>query len=229
MKAKVIIFIIYFCLGLLTWLEKRKNSCDVLNSSEQVLSYSDDFVINNNLTESSNHQNYSNHQHLNQFTNRDNGETLNNEPYLDIESDELLHESSNEESCDTNIVLEDTDSLNVSDADESISGHRQIVNLEHILVELHRLLIDDHFDQNGCQFRDWRLLKIDNVGLQTRLFFLCQNCSYEDNFYAQGDIPGVLDLNRAAAAVTITSGTGYEPFRKILAAMNNNACLLIRT
>ena len=61
-------------------------------------------------------------------------------------------------------------STNACTEGTKISAHRQIVNLEHFIVELHNEF-DNHNETADCQFKDWKLIKVNTVALRSQLFF----------------------------------------------------------
>ena len=158
------------------------------------------------------------HQRANQSSNVNDDGSTNNEENYDFETHEFSDQCCSDENDDANSLASDATSLDISN-DDKISARRHIVNLELVFRELHRLF-DDHADVNDCQFRDWKLVKIHNIGLKSQCFFRCQNCSREGNFFAQGDLPGVLDIHKATTLSTITGGSAFATINEIFAAMN---------
>ena len=109
-----------------------------------------------------------------------------------------------------------------NDADNNKqSAHRHFVNIEYLFVELHRTF-NEHAQTNRCEFKNWKLIKINNLALRTQIFFQCETCNYQCSIFAQGDTDVVMDINKAATLETMRSGVGYAQLCEILAAMNYN-------
>ena len=133
----------------------------------------------------------------------------------------------NVESMPENVELdEDNDALVIESGpldpnriQESLPEGRRIVDISFMWNEIHRTF-DNHARGIECQFKDWKLIKSYRRGLMTQLFFKCQMCNYEDNFWSEPIEPERLDINTAAVAGTITMGIGYAQLEELCAAMN---------
>ena len=102
---------------------------------------------------------------------------------------------------------------------EAVIDGRRIVDIGFVLNQIHKTF-DDHSQETGCYFRDWKLVNTRRRGFLTQLFFRCQTCNHTDNMWSERIGAENLDVNSGAIVGTLVVGIGFAQLEKLCASMS---------
>ncbi|XP_029163846.1 uncharacterized protein LOC114935252 [Nylanderia fulva] len=154
----------------------------------------------------------------------DNECVLDNEERVEVYEENKEHEEEENtyiENCeDLEDLIIDNNSLSdrINNIPKNIPEGRCIVDFSFMWNELHRTF-DDHARGIECQFKYWQLVNFRHCGLLTQLFFKCQMCNYEANFWTEPK-DSKNNINVAAATACIKVGIGYTQMETLFKCMN---------
>lgn len=157
----------------------------------------------------------------------DNDTVLNNEEKIEVyeECKKEYEEEGNTyneniENCEDEDLIIDNNSLSdrINNIPKNIPEGRIIVDFAFMWNELQRTF-NDHTQGIECQFKYWQLVNFRRRGLLTQLFFKCQMCNYEANFWTEPK-DSENNINAVATAACAKVGIGYTQMEKLFSTMN---------
>lgn len=129
---------------------------------------------------------------------------------------------------DCGSINEDEQCENVSYVVENVSGKHsgtkfelegnRIVNLNTFLEDLK--LISEHNDAFGCTLKNLNLIKEKRLGLNSKLFFICNMCNVELTIHTCKNNNKSINLNYAAVSANTGIGIGYSQINELLGVLD---------